>query len=232
MPSAPPTVALLGGTGRSGPGLALRLGLRGVRVLIGSRDSERGAAAAGAVATRLAALDPEGAGQVTGHGNAAAAAAAEIAFLTVPHQGMADLLCEPELAEALRGRIVVSTVVPMSWSRELGPAAIELSEGSAAEQAASLLPGARVVAGFHSLSSTILARAERAVDSDVVITGDDAGAKRSAMDLAELLPGVRAVDGGPLRYARQSEQLTVLLLSINRVNRCHAGVVITDLPPR
>ena len=223
-------VALVGGTGRSGPGLALRFAMAGVRVHIGSREASRGAEAAERVGAQLAELGRGGAGEVSGHTNADAVARAETVLVTVPYEGQAELLVE--LAGALDGRVVVSTVVPVRWDRALGPVALAVPEGSAAEQAAALVPGARVAAGFHSLSSSLLVKPEVRIGSDVVVTGDDADAKRVAMELAELIDGVRAVDGGALRYARFSEGLTVLLMSINRVNRAHTGVVITDLPGR
>jgi 8-hydroxy-5-deazaflavin:NADPH oxidoreductase len=228
MPSTVQSVGLLGGTGRSGPGLALRFAMAGVRVHIGSRDAAKGIEAAEKVSTRLAALGREGAGEVTGHTNAEAAALTQTVFVTVPYEGQQALL--RELAPALAGRVVVSTVVPMRWDPALGPVAVEVAEGSAAEQAAALAPGARVVAGFHSLSSAVLGNPARRVGSDVIVTGDDAEAKKLVIELAELIGGVRGVDGGPLRYARFSEGLTVLLLSINRVHKAHTGVVITDLP--
>lgn len=228
---APPvsSVALLGGTGSSGPGLALRLALAGVPVHIGSRDPGRGADAAAEVSSRLAGLERAGVAPVHGGGNAAAAEAAECAMVCVPYDGLAGLLAE--IAGALAGRVVVSTVVPMRWTRERGPEAVAVPEGSAAERAAALLPRSRVAAGFHSLSAVILRDPARGVDQDVVVCSDDDEAKAAAMALAGLLPGARGVDGGPLRYARHAEGLTVLLLSINRRHRgAHAGVRITDLP--
>jgi NADPH-dependent F420 reductase len=223
------SVALLGGTGRSGPGLALRFALAGLRVHIGSREATRGDAAAASVNAQLATvMNAAGAGMVSGHTNLEAATLGEVAFVTVPYEGQRVIL--PELAETLADRVVVSTVVPMSFSKERGPELIEVPEGSAAAQAVTLLPRSRVVAGFHSLSSAVLVRPELPVNSHVIVTGDDHRAKMTAMALAELLSGVRAVDGGPLRYARHSEGLTVLLMSINRIYKCHAGVIVTDLP--
>ena len=198
---------------------------------IGSREAARGEAAAEEVRAQLAALAAGERGRfalVSGHTNAEAAASGEVAFITVPYEGQRALL--PELAETLAGRVVVSTVVPMSVSKERGPVAIDVPEGSAAEQAAGLLPHSRVAAGFHTLSSAVLTKADLPVNSHVVVTSDDQEAKAVAMALAELLPGVRAVDGGALRYSHQSEGLTVLLLSINRIYKSHAGVLITDLP--
>jgi len=224
-----PLVALLGGTGRLGPGLALRFALAGVPVLIGSREPEKGAAAAAKIAAQVAASG--GGAAVTGHGNLEAAERCEVAVVTIPHEGQAGLL--PGLAAALAGKVVVSTAVAVRLDPELGPVWDDtVPLGSATAEAAALLPQSRIAAGFHSLSSWVLARPERRIDSHVVVTGDDEAAKRVVMELAELLPGARAVDGGPLRCARHSEHLTVLLLSINRVHRRHTGVVITDLPDR
>jgi len=221
-------IALLGGTGRSGPGLALRFSLAGVPVVIGSRERAKGAAAAAEVSARVGAAG--GGAAVTGMDNAVAAAAAGTVLITIPYEGQAALL--GELAATLAGKLVVSTVVPVQVDRTLGPSHIDVPEGSAAEQAAALLPGARVVAAFHSPSSAILGRSGRPVDSDVLVTGDDAEAKSRVIELAERLPGVRGIDAGPLRYARYSEQLTVLLLSINRIHKAHAGVRITEIPAR
>ena len=221
-------VALLGGTGKLGPGLAMRFARAGVAVVIGSRDAERGAAAAEEVRAKLSAVAPDAAA-VEGTDNLDAARRGGIAVITVPFEGQAALL--PELAEALRGKVVVSTGVPLRFEDGVGPVHVEVAEGSAAQQAAALLPGARVVAAFHSVSSAELKRLAHDVAGDVIVTGDDAGAKQVTMELARLLPGARAVDGGPLRCARYSEHLTVLLLVVNGIYRTHAGVMLTNLPP-
>jgi 8-hydroxy-5-deazaflavin:NADPH oxidoreductase len=224
-----PLVALLGGTGRLGPGLALRFSLAGVPVLIGSREPEKGVAAAAKVEAQVAASG--GGAAVTGHGNLEAAQRCDVAVVTIPHDGQAGLL--PGLASTLAGKVVVSTAVAVRMDTELGPVwDDEVPLGSATAEAAALLSQSRIAAAFHSLSSWVLARPDRRIDSHVIVTGDDDDAKRVTMELAELLPGVRAVDGGPLRYARHSEHLTVLLLAINRVHRRHTGIVITDLPER
>ena len=224
----PDAVALLGGTGRLGPGLALRFAMAGVRVLVGSRERARGKECAAQISARVATTGVAAAGGVTGHDNAEAAAGAGTVLITVPYEGQAALLAE--LASVLSGRVLVSTGVPVRFDRQLGPTWIEVPEGSAAEQAAAIVPGARVVAAFHSLSSVVLADPARRVEGDVIVTGDDAQAKAEILALAELIAGVRGVDGGPLRLARWSEGLTVLLLGINRIHRAHAGVTVTGLP--
>src|SRR5258708_11174777 len=194
-------VALLGGTGKLGPGLAMRFARGGVRVVIGTRDAERGAAAAEAVCAKLSAIVPDAA-VVEGTDNLDAAQRGRVAVITVPFEGQAGLL--PGLAEALRGKVVVSTGVPLRFEEGIGPVHVEVQEGSAAQQAAAMLPGSRVAAAFHSVSSAELKRLSQDVAGDVIVTGDDAEAKRTAMALARLLPGARPADGGPLRCARYS----------------------------
>jgi NADPH-dependent F420 reductase len=137
----------------------------------------------------------------------------------------------PGLAESLQGKVVVSTAVPMRFETGLGPVHIDVAEGSAAQQAAALLPSSHVTAGFHSVSSAELKKLGKPVGGHVVVTGDDREAKRATMSLVRLLPEARPVDGGPLYCARYSEYLTVLLISVNGIYRTHAGVMITNLPP-
>lgn len=222
-------VALLGGTGKLGPGLAMRFALAGVPVVIGSRDGERGAAAAEEVTAKLRATGRDDIASVEGTDNLDAARRGRVAVVTVPYEGQATLL--PGLAEALAGKVVVSTGVPVRFDPDAGPVHIDVAEGSAAQQVAALLPGARVAAAFHSVSSADLKRLGSPVDGHVVVTGDDAEAKQVAAALVRLVPGTRAVDGGPLHCARYSEYLTVLLLNVNRIYKAHTGIVITELPP-
>jgi NADPH-dependent F420 reductase len=221
-------VALLGGTGKLGPGLAMRFARAGVPVLIGSRDAERGAAAAAEVTARLQPVAPDAAA-VEGTDNLDAARRGRIAVITVPFAGQAALL--PGLAEALAGKVVVSTAVPLRFDDGVGPVHVDVAEGSAAQQAAALLPRSHLAGAFHSVSSAELKRLGKDVAGHVVVTGDDAAAKQAAFELVRLLPGARPVDGGPLHCARYSELLTVLLLTVNGIYKTHAGVMLTNLPP-
>src|SRR5258708_38757605 len=167
-------VALVGGTGKLGPGLAMRFARAGVPVLIGSRHAERGVAAAAEATEKLRATgDGASAAPIEGTDNLDAAQRGGTTVITIPYEGQATLL--PELAEALRGRVVVSTAVPVQFV-EGGPRHIEVPEGSAAQQAAALLPGARVPAAFHPGSSADLKRPSRPIQGDVGVSGDDAGA--------------------------------------------------------
>jgi NADPH-dependent F420 reductase len=217
----PQTVALIGGTGRLGPGLALRLSRGGLPVIIGSRDLQH----ALDVAERVTALG--GAARIRGATNIDAAAGGDLAILTVPYEAQAGLL--PDLAAALGGKVVVSTTVPVRFDPALGPVAVTVAEGSAAEQVAALLPASRIVGGFHTVSSVHLSRPDRDLDEDVLLCGDDDDAKAEVRRIAGLIPGVRVVDAGRLGNSHHLEQLTVLLLSINRLSRRSVGVRLTGL---
>ena len=218
------TIAIIGGTGPEGRGLASRLALAGHRVVIGSRDAARGASVAAEVAASLAGRGD--AGRVEGDSNAGAAAAGEIAVVTVPFEGHRATL--EALAGPLAGKIVVDAVVPVRFDR--GPRPVEVAEGSATEQAAALLPRSRVVGAFHNLAAESLLDLDAPVRADVLVTGGDTEAKRAVSALAERIEGVRAVDAGPLRYSRFVEGLTVLLIGVNMRHRARTHVRIEGLP--
>lgn len=217
------TVGVLGGTGPLGGGLARRFAAAGVAVLVGSRDAEKGARVAAEVLA-----DVPGA-SVTGADNAAVAAGADVVVVAVPYEGHAELL--RSLASALVGKIVVDAVNPLGFDKQ-GAFAVEVPEGSAAQQAAAILPGSRVTAAFHHVSAPLLLDvAVPRVELDVLVLGE--GEDREATDtvqaLAELIPGVRGVYGGRLRNARQVEALTANLIAVNRRYKAHAGLRITDV---
>lgn len=223
--SPPGPIALIGGTGRLGPGLALRWACAGVPVVIGSRDAPRAAERAAEIALRVA--DAGGGAEVGGMANSEAAAAGRVACVTIPHEGQAELL--PRLASQLAGKVVMSTAVPVRFDPGTEPAAVEVAEGSAAQQVAALLPGARVVGAFHTVSSAHLSRLDRPLDEDVLLCADDGGAKAEVQRLVELIPGLRAVDCGGLASSRLTEQLTVLLLGVNRRVRRSAGIRLVGI---
>jgi NADPH-dependent F420 reductase len=222
----PEPIALIGGTGRSGPALALRFARAGTPVLIGSRDQGRAEERAGEIRGRLAAAG--GGAAVTGETNVAAAEAAGLAFVTLPYDAQTGAL--PSLRSALAGKIVVSTAIPVRFDAVVGPVHVDVPEGSAAHQVADLLAESRIVAGFHSVSNVHLSRLDHELDEDVILTGDDDEAKNGVAAVVRLLPGARAVDGGRLANARYSEQLTVLLLSVNRIVKRSVGIRLTNLP--
>lgn len=220
-----PTVsvlAFLGGTGDQGRGLAFRLAGAGHSVVLGSRSAERAEAAA----ATLRALLPPGA-DVSGMTNAEAAAKAELAVVAVPYEGHAALLAD--LADELTGKVVIDCVNPLGFDKQ-GAFSLEVPEGSAAQQAALLLPGSTIVAAFHHVSAVLLLDPEvQSLDTDVLVLGDD----RDATDLVERLVndivGMRGIYAGRLRNARQVEALTANLISVNRRYKAHAGLRVTDV---
>jgi hypothetical protein len=219
-------VGVLGGTGPQGRGLAVRLAAVGQRILLGSRDADRAAEVAAEVAGRAAAA---GGAEVSvqGGSNVDVAGAADLVIVAVPYAGHAATLAE--LATPLAGKIVVDCVVPMGFD-ELGAYALDVEEGSVAQQAAGLLPDSSVVGAFHHLSAVLLEDLSRpTLDGDVMVVGDDRAAMDTVQALAGRLPGMRGIYAGRLRNARQVEALTINLVSVNRRYKVHAGIRITDV---
>ena len=215
-PLAGKTIAVLGGTGPQGRGLAHRFASSGLTVVIGSRDAERAQVCA-----------DELGGTVIGSDNAGAATAADIVVVAVPWDSHATVLTE--LAPLLTGKIVVDCVNPLGFDKQ-GAIALDVPEGSAAQQAAALLPDSTVVAAFHHLSAVLLEDPEvTTVDTDVLVLGDDREATDLVRALAEAIPGVKGVYGGRLRNCHQVEAFTANLISINRRYKAHSGVRITDI---
>ncbi|MDA2814469.1 NADPH-dependent F420 reductase [Nocardiopsis sp. RSe5-2] len=211
-------VAVLGGTGDQGRGLARRLALAGTEVVIGSRSAGRAQGAADGLGADL---------PVRGLDNAAAAAAADVVIVAVPWEGHRELLAS--LEEELAGKIVVDCVNPLGFDKK-GPYALPVPEGSAAQQAEAVLPRSRVTAAFHHVSAVLLLDPEvEEVDLDVLVLGDDRDATDTVRALAGLIPGVRGIYGGRLRNAHQVEAFTANLIAMNRRYKAHAGLRITDV---
>jgi len=214
------TVAVLGGTGPQGRGLARRFAAAGLPVVIGSRSAERAADAAQVLAEATG-------GEVSGADNAAAAAAGDIVVVAVPWDGHAELLTE--LAPALAGKVVVDCVNPLGFDKQ-GAYALPVEEGSAAQQAQAILAESTVVGAFHNVSAVKLEDPEvTSVDTDVLVLGDVREATDLVQDLCATIPGVRGVYAGRLRNAHQVEALTANLISVNRRYKAHAGVRVTDI---
>jgi NADPH-dependent F420 reductase len=210
------TIGVLGGTGPQGRGLAGRFAAGGLAVVVGSRDAARAAATAEAL----------GHG-VRGASNHDCAAASDLVVVAVPYDGHAALLTD--LAPVLAGRLVVDCVNPLGFDQQ-GAFALAVPEGSAAQQAAALLPGSTVVAAFHHVSAVLLEDASVAsLDTDVLVLGDDREATDLVADLVAVIPGMRGVYAGRLRNAHQVEALTANLISVNRRYKAHAGIRVTDV---
>ena len=219
------TIAVIGGTGPAGTGLALRWVRAGETVIIGSRDAARAQSTAEAIRQRVG---PQA--KVSGLENAAACAASDLLVLTVPFEGQAALL--KQLKPAMRaGSVLIDATVPLAAS--VGGRAsrtIGVWQGSAAQQTAELVPkGVSVAAAFQNVSADVL-NGDEDVDCDVIVCSDDPQATQVAMELAVKIPRVRALDGGRLENARIVEQITALLIGLNIRHKGHGGVRVTGLP--
>ena len=213
-------IGFVGGTGPEGRGLALRFAMAGEEVAIGSRDAARARAAAESVTALADGL------QVDGGLNDEVAARADTVFIAVPYAGHRATL--ESLRERLAGKTVVDVVAPLAFRRGVA-SAVPVEEGSAAEQARKYLPNSRVVGAFHNLSAEELLKPNARIDADVVVCADDADAKSEVMKLAETIESVRAVDGGALANSRYVEELTALLININRIYKTHSTIKIVGV---
>ena len=202
----------------------MRLALAGETVIIGSRDAERAQAAA----EQLAAVgDGARIKSIRGADNLEAASQAAVIFLTVPYEAQRPLL-EP-LEEPLRDKVVVNVIAPMKFERGRGASALSVAAGSAAEEAQELLPGSQVVAAFQNVSAEELQEPDQVLQGDVVICSDFSDAKSLVSDLTWKIPELRPVDGGGLANSKYVEQITPLLVNINRIYKIHAGIKIVGL---
>jgi NADPH-dependent F420 reductase len=223
------TVAIVGGTGALGSALALQLARAGVNVRVGSRQLGSAEEAVERIRSRLE--DPNA--PVTGHLNEEAVQGVEVVFLTVPFRNQSENLTN--LKNALGdGQILVDATVPLAAAFS-GKATrtIGVWQGSAAQQAQEMVPdGVIVVSALHSVSAVTLGDLDNVHEEDVLVMSNKKAAKARVAKLIDLIPGLRAVDGGPLEQARIAEQLTALLIGINIRYKTHAGVRFTDLPDK
>ncbi|MCH9677918.1 MAG: NADPH-dependent F420 reductase [Actinomycetia bacterium] len=209
-------VSVLGGTGEQGRGLAQRLARSGLSVMIGSRSADRAQSIAAEIGSGVA-----------GGSNEDAARFGDIVIVAVPWAGHRELL--ESLAADLAGKIVVDCVNPLGFDKQ-GAFSLSVEEGSAAQQAASVLPDSSVVAAFHHISAVLLLDdSVSSIETDVLVLGDDRDATDAVQALAGRIDGIRGVYGGRLRNAGQVEAFTANLISMNRRYKVHAGVRVTDV---
>ncbi|GAB7004914.1 NADPH-dependent F420 reductase [Nocardioides sp. AN3] len=214
------TIAVIGGTGPQGRGLARWLANAGHTVVIGSRSAERAEEAARDVRERTNR-------DVSGADNSSAVAMAEVVLIVIPWKGHRELV--ESLAGELDGKLVVSCVNPLGFDAG-GAYGLEVLEGSAAQQTQEIVPGARVVGAFHHLSAVSLWESENPLHhEDVLVCGDDPDAKEAVMRLAADVTGHRGIDAGSLRLAAQLEPLTAVLININRRYKARSGMAIAGL---
>lgn len=219
------TIAVIGGTGPQGKGLAYRWAKAGHSVVIGSRAAEKATPVADEINQRL---EAEGfAAVVTGAANADAAADCDVVAIVVPWNGHDELVA----TLPLDGKTVVSCVNPLAFDKQ-GPHGLVVGDGlsSAAESTQSLHPGAAVIGAFHHVSAVSLwSDAEFLDHEDVLVCGDSADAKAVGITLAEAVVGRPGIDAGALRLARQLEPLTAVLININKKYKVQSGIRVAGL---
>ncbi|MGH9840923.1 MAG: NADPH-dependent F420 reductase [Blastocatellia bacterium] len=218
-------IAIIGGTGDQGKGLALRWARAGYEIIIGSRDADRAKTAAAEVRETLG-----GEVLVDGAANADAAASAQIVVLTVPFA--AQIATIKDISGRLAaGSLLIDVTVPLEPAVGGKPTRIlGVWAGSAAEQCAELAPaGVQVVSGFHNVGADALADLAHNVECDIIVCGDDKSSRERVKPLVEAIPGCRYMDGGLLSNSRTVEAMTALLIGINIRYKTHSGLRITGI---
>jgi NADPH-dependent F420 reductase len=220
------TIAIIGGTGDQGFGLVLRLAKAGERIIIGSRSQPKAEEAAKKAHEILGET-----AEVTGLDNPRAAEAADIIIMSVPFAAHVDMI--NSIQQSIRpNAIFIDVVVPLSTAvGGTATTALSVWEGSTAQQALRILPAnTKVASAFHNVVAESLQDLASEVDCDVIVCGDSQEARNTVMDLANEIPGIRAIDGGKLENSRIVEQLTALLIGINiRYKVKHSGIRITGI---
>ena len=212
-------LGFLGGTGPEGRGLALRFALAGEKVFIGSRDISRGKAAASS-------LEKFAEENISGGTNSDAAAKSDVIIAAMPYEGQKETL--ETFKENLVGKIVITVVAPLSFNKG-NISALPVKAGSAALEAKEILPESRVIGAFQNISAQDLLIPEKPIDADVIVCGDDQEAKDYVITLANMIEGVRGINGGGLENAGYVEDLTALLLNINKVYKSHSSIRISGV---
>ena len=219
-------IAILGGTGPEGSGLAARWAAAGEDIIIGSREGSRAAETANLLRARLGSTV-----KIDSAENASAVVQCEVVVLTVPFSGHAALLKQLK-PHWKQGQMLIDTTVPLAAAVGGAPSRmLSVWQGSAAQQTRELVPtSVAVAAALHNLSAELLAK-DGPVDCDILVCSDDDEAKRVACELAEKIPGARALNGGKLENARIVESITALLIGLNVRYKVHtAGIRFTGLP--
>jgi NADPH-dependent F420 reductase len=214
------TIAVIGGSGPEGRGLALRFAMAGYPIIIGSRDARRASEAAQGLLEVKAGLP------ITGAANEDAAQQADWVLLSVPYDGLEATTIA--LAPYLAGKIVTSVVAPLAFEGGVARAVV-VPQGSAAELVAGLLPNSRISSAFHNLSARDLLKPDMVLDGDVVISGNDDDARAQTIELAQSIKSLRGVDAGDLSNSRYVEDLTALLLNVNKRYKTHSTIKLVGL---
>ncbi len=216
-------LGFIGGTGPEGKGLALRFAISGMEVFIGSRENQRGVEA---VEDLVSTFDEIDRNLIKGGTNDRAASDCEIAVICTPYAGHKSTL--EDLKQNLIGKTVIDVVAPLSFQKG-SISAIDVKEGSAAQEAQLILPESTVVGAFQNVSAEDLLIPSKQVTCDVIVCSNSQLAKEQVMLLGERIPGIRSVDGGNLENAKYVEQLTALLININKIYKSHSSVKIVGI---
>jgi NADPH-dependent F420 reductase len=214
-------VAIVGGTGPQGRGLAERLAMAGCAVVVGSRERARAETVAAAIRTAHADA------KVAGAENLDAVADADATILAIPADGLQPTLAA--LRTRLAGRLVIDMVVPLAVRDGVVEHAPPPGTASAGELVQRLLPESRVVSAFKTIPAAHLARTDQPLTGDVFVCGDDSAARATVAELVERIASLRAVDAGALRNVRYVECLTAFLVSLNRLHRAHTSIRVLGL---
>jgi len=213
-------VGFIGGTGPEGLGLGLRFALNGIKVVIGSRSIEKAELAVSKIQSKI----PDG--YISVGLNKEVAEKCDPVFIAVPYQAQKSTL--EELKDSLVNKNVISVVAPLEFENGVAISK-EVPAGSAALEAAQILDKSTVASGFHNISARDLLDPDALIDSDVIVFSDNDECKSITMELAKLLRGARAIDGGGLVNSRYTEDLTALLLNINKTYKAHSAIRITGI---
>jgi NADPH-dependent F420 reductase len=217
-------IAIVGGTGPLGGGLARRLVAAGETVIVGSRDAARAASAAATV------CGAAGGSRCEGAENRAAVARAERVVLALPGAALPEFL--DRAGPSLAGKLVIDVVVPLAFEKGFATIVPLPGAPSASELIQRRVPGARVVGAFKNTPADALLDLGAPLEGDVIVCSDDAAARAEVSALVGRLGGLRAVDGGRLANARSVEAITALLVNLNRLHGARTSIAILGLGGR
>ena len=218
-------IGFLGGTGPEGKGLALRFAMAGHEIYIGSRDINKSQEASSQILKELKPIMPI-LPIIRGESNENTCRYSEVLFITVPFNAQSELV--GGLKYLLANQIIVSTVVPMIFKNGK-PSTIAVEEGSAAEQIQKIIPTKKIISAFHNVSAVELLNPNSIIEGDVVICGDDQKAKDVIIELTKNIKDLRAIDGGDLDSSSIIENITVLLLTINKKYKTRTNIQIKGI---
>ncbi len=217
-------IGFIGGTGVEGRGLAFRMALLGEKCLLGSRNPDQ----ATFYKDELVEMDENISGLVEIGSNIDVAELCDLIFITIPYNAVRSVLFE--IKDQLSGKIVISTVVPLGFSNN-GVEIVSIPEGSSAQEIEKILPDSYVLSAFQNLSALKLLSKSAVLDADVIVCGDDQNSKKKLIDLINLVDGLRGLDGGDLSNSGMVENITALLITLNKIHHTNSSIRISGILP-